>query len=100
MSDKCIIVGGKVRSLEKGGGRVPEGKLREMYAYLLMNNVDPTDIFTDGIRYRYSLLKKLEAEGAAEGHHDPTVVPIKLTVGDEGIENGSLMHEKVAVPGL
>lgn len=85
MSDKCIIANGKVRSLEKCSGRVPEGKLREMYAYNLLQGIDPTDMVTTGIRTTYYHLRKLEGGLTEEERRDPTIVPIKLIVGDDEI---------------
>ena len=85
MGDKCIIANGKVRSLEKCAGRIPEGKIREMYAWNLLQGIDPTDMVTSGIRATYYQLRKLEGGLTDEERHDPTIVPIKLIIGDEEI---------------
>lgn len=83
MGDKCIVANGKVRSLEKCAARIPDGKLREMYAYNLLQGIDPTDMVTTGIRTTYYHLRKLEGGLTEEERRDPTIVPIKLIVGDE-----------------
>jgi len=83
MGDKSIIANGKVYSLEKCTGLVPEGKLRELYAYNLLQGVKPTDQVERGIRATYQDLRMKEQELANAGCHNPAVVPIKLVVGEE-----------------
>lgn len=87
MPDQCIIAKGKdgkakIRNLESCGGRVPEGILREKYAYCLMNNKNPTDIVQKGIEDTYVEIRKMENEiNGVPGRRD--IVPIKLEVGGE-----------------
>jgi hypothetical protein len=83
MADKSIIAGGKIYSLEKCSGNVPDGKLREMYAYNLIMGVKPTDQVERGIRDTYQDLRIREKSMVEAGVHNPTIVPIKLIVGDE-----------------
>ena len=85
MADKCIIAGGKVYSLERCAGNVPDGKLREMYAYNLINGVKPTDQVERGIRDTYQDLRMREKAMVDAGVHNPMAVPIKLVVGDEEV---------------
>lgn len=83
MADNCIVANGKIYSLEKCSGNVPEGKLREMYAYNLLQGVKPTDQVEKGIRDTYYELRKQENGMIEAGVHNPMIVPIKLIVGDE-----------------
>ena len=100
MSDQCIIAKGKdgrakTRNLENCGGRVPEGILREKYAYCLMNNKNPTDIVQKGIETTYLEIRKMENEiNGIPGHRD--IVPIKLEVGGEPAMDQPIPDKKIA----
>jgi hypothetical protein len=85
MGDKSIIANGKICSLEKCCGNVPEGKLREMFAYNLVMGVKATDQVERGIRETYYDLRKKENGMIEAGVHNPMIVPIKLIVGDEDL---------------
>lgn len=85
MADKCIIANGKVYSLEKCAGLVPDGKLREMYAYNLLQGRKPTDQVEKGIRDTFLELRQAELALTKSGS-DPTIVPIKLIVGDDEVD--------------
>lgn len=83
MTDKCIVAMGRVYSLERCAGNVTEGEVREMYAYNLVHGVKPSDQAERGIRETYHELRLKERELINAGVSNPTVVPIKLVVGDE-----------------
>ena len=88
MGDQCIVAKDKdgkavVRSIENCNARVSPGRMREMFAYCLINGRHPTHIVEKGIEDTYYELRRKENEvnGVSSNHRD--VVPIKLIVGDE-----------------
>lgn len=91
MTDKCIIAMGKPYSVERCAGNVTEGEVREMYVFNLLHGVRPSDQVERGIRDTYHDLRLREQELANAGIHNPSVVPIRLVVGDEdALETGKV----------